>query len=38
MNDVFLKNICLNITDGEHGSVKDDKNGNYYYLSNKKKK
>lgn len=35
MNDVFLKNICLNITDGEHGSVKDDKNGNYYYLSNK---
>lgn len=30
-----LKNYCLNITDGEHGSVKDDSLGNYYLLSNK---
>ena len=35
MNKVFLKDVCLNITDGEHGSIKDDKAGNYYYLSNK---
>lgn len=33
MND--LKNYCLNITDGEHGSVIDDNNGDCYLLSNK---
>lgn len=30
-----LLNYCLNITDGEHGSVVDDINGKYYLLSNK---
>lgn len=30
-----LKTYCYNITDGEHGSVKDDKNGRYFLLSNK---
>ena len=30
-----LKDFCLNITDGEHGSVIDDNNGKYYLLSNK---
>ena len=30
-----LENYCLNITDGEHGSVTDDNNGKYYLLSNK---
>ncbi len=30
-----LENYCLNITDGEHGSVIDDINGKYYLLSNK---
>lgn len=28
-----LSEISLNITDGEHGTVKDDINGNYYLLS-----
>ena len=31
-----LEDYCLNITDGEHGSVVDDNNGEYYLLSNKK--
>ena len=26
---------CINITDGEHGTVKDDPNGKYFLLSNK---
>ena len=30
-----LEDYCLNITDGEHGSVVDDNNGEYYLLSNK---
>lgn len=30
-----LLNYCLNITDGEHGSVVNDINGKYYLLSNK---
>ena len=30
-----LKNLTKQITDGEHGSVKDDNNSNYYLLSNK---
>ena len=30
-----LKDYCINITDGEHGSVKDNQNGAYYLLSNK---
>lgn len=30
-----LKDYCINITDGEHGSVQDDENGTYYLLSNK---
>ena len=30
-----LEEYCLNITDGEHGSVIDDNNGKYYLLSNK---
>ena len=29
-----LKDYCINITDGEHGSVKDDPNGKFYYLNN----
>ena len=32
---VKLKELCLKITDGEHGSVIDDPNGKYYLLSNK---
>ena len=28
-----LSEITLNITDGEHGTVQDDKNGKYYLLS-----
>lgn len=32
---VKLKELCLHITDGEHASVLDDLNGNYYLLSNK---
>lgn len=35
MNSLSLKNIALNITDGEHGTVKDDIEGEYFYLSNK---
>lgn len=35
MNDVSLKEISIHITDGEHGTVKDDPNGEYYFLSNK---
>ena len=30
-----LIDYCLNITDGEHGTVIDDPNGDYYLLSNK---
>ena len=30
-----LKELCILITDGEHGSVNDDKNGSCYLLSNK---
>lgn len=30
-----LKDLSINITDGEHGTVKDDINGDYYLLSNK---
>lgn len=30
-----LKKLVLNITDGEHGTVKDDPKSNYYLLSNK---
>ena len=30
-----LMECCINITDGEHGSVKNDLNGEYYLLSNK---
>ena len=30
-----LSYYCINITDGEHGSVIDDPNGEYYLLSNK---
>ncbi len=29
----FFKEVCNNITDGVHNSVKDDINGNYYLLS-----
>ncbi len=32
---LLLKNLTLNITDGEHGSVIDDPEGQYYLLSNK---
>ena len=28
-----LSEIALSVTDGEHGTLKDDKNGNYYLLS-----
>ena len=28
-----LSKICLNITDGTHSSIKDDKTGDYYLLS-----
>ncbi|MGB3947829.1 MAG: restriction endonuclease subunit S [Bacteroidia bacterium] len=35
LNRTILKNLTLNITDGEHGSVIDDENGKYYLLSNK---
>lgn len=35
MNDCRLKDITLNITDGEHGTIIDDSKGEYYYLSNK---
>jgi type I restriction enzyme S subunit len=31
----ILKNLALNITDGEHASVIDDPNGDYFLLSNK---
>ena len=30
-----LSDYCINITDGEHGSVEDAPNGEYYLLSNK---
>lgn len=30
-----LDNYCLNITDGEHGTVLDDNNGEFFLLSNK---
>lgn len=30
-----LNDYCTKITDGEHGTVKDDPNGNYFLLSNK---
>ena len=29
-----LSEFCIKITDGEHGSVKDDENGSYYFLNN----
>ncbi|SEL50387.1 type I restriction enzyme, S subunit [Ruminococcus sp. YRD2003] len=29
-----LKEYCINITDGEHGSVKEDLSGEYYFLNN----
>lgn len=29
-----LKEYCINITDGEHGSVKEDISGEYYFLNN----
>lgn len=28
-----LSEVSLNVTDGEHGTVKDDNNGNYFLLS-----
>ncbi len=31
----ILKNLTLNITDGEHGSVEDELDGKYFLLSNK---
>lgn len=34
MNKI-LADYCINITDGEHGTVIDDPNGEYYLLSNK---
>ena len=30
-----LNNTSINVTDGEHGSVKNDIHGEYYLLSNK---
>ena len=34
--DIYkLDELTHHITDGEHGSVKDDANSNYYLLSNK---
>ena len=30
-----LNELCINITDGEHGTVIDDNNGRFYLLSNK---
>ena len=35
MKKCKLGDYCLNITDGEHGTVVDDTNGDYYLLSNK---
>ncbi|MDD3662741.1 MAG: restriction endonuclease subunit S [Candidatus Pacebacteria bacterium] len=35
MNRDKLKNLTLNITDGEHGSIIDSLNSSYYLLSNK---
>lgn len=35
MNSIKLKELCLNITDGEHNSVVDDENGKYFLLSSK---
>lgn len=32
---IKLKKLALNVTDGEHGSVIDDPNGQHYLLSNK---
>ena len=29
-----LSEFCIKITDGEHGSVKDDENGSYFFLNN----
>ena len=29
-----LKDYCLNITDGEHGTISEDKEGDYYLLNN----
>lgn len=29
-----LKDYCLNITDGEHGTIPEDKSGDYYLLNN----
>lgn len=35
LNKNILDELAINITDGEHGSVIDDNNGNFYLLSNK---
>ena len=35
MKKCKLGDYCLNITDGEHGTVVDDIKGEYYLLSNK---
>lgn len=29
-----LKDYCINITDGEHGSIKDNPTGEFYFLNN----
>lgn len=31
----ILNNLCLNITDGEHGTIQNDDDGRYFLLSNK---
>ena len=31
----ILNNLCLNITDGEHGTIQNDNDGRYFLLSNK---
>lgn len=34
MNKVRLGDVCLSITDGEHGSPKNDPQGSYWFLNN----
>ena len=34
-NRSLINELALNVTDGEHASVKDDANGEYFLLSNK---
>ena len=34
MDRVKLGSLCLQITDGEHGTVKDNPEGTFYYLNN----